>query len=210
MTNKKPPLPARPKEKRKPSAIARANRFAYLTNEERAWIAGVVDMAGQMQAMRIRNPIQKRQFLSYRMVIRYSARTNHVITLLGEILRLPANRYGSERAQPKLELPIPHEQVDDFIEILRPHLTAESLNYFIRYKYLADLSKFKLETAGWDYREQNRLNGKPVKHYKGVDWGKIDEVLNAPEVTNTIKERIATGMGIVHSRIERSKDQLEG
>ncbi len=210
MTNK-PPTPQRPKKKLgRPAAADRANQFAYLTHTERAWLAGVMDSIGKVAPQRIMNVNREQRFLSYRVLVRSSPRANATIEVVAAMLRLKVRNYAKASGRTAWELNIPHAQVDDLMSILKEYLTAETYNTYVRAKYLSDLTKFKLEKAGWDYRAGSLVNGKPTKRlYKGVDWQRIDEVLNAPELTQTDIKHITGGIVKINATVARSQGLLE-
>lgn len=207
----KEPTPGKAKRKTaRPPAAARANAYAYLTSHERAWLAGVIDAIGKVAPQRIMNVNREQRFISYRILIRSSPRANATIMVAAEMLRLKVRNYSKATGRTAWELNIPNASVDDLMSLLKEYLTAETYNTYIRAKYVSDLTAFRLEKAGWDYREGSLVNGKPTKRlYKGVDWRKIDEALSAPELNATDLKHIRNGVEKINATVAKSQALLE-
>lgn len=188
----KKPLPLQPKTSDK---LSTPNKYAYLTPREKAWLAGLMDGCGRIFNGRIMNTHKVERLITYKINLRASQLANPGIEKAGRLLRLPVRDY-SKSGSGRLEIAIPNDCIDDLMQAIKSDLSADKYNAYVRAKYLSELSEFKLQ--GQVIIKQN---GKLKQGYKGIDWGRVDELLAQPDVTDALRRQIAGAIDFTSSRI---------
>lgn len=166
----KRPEPLKPKQAGRPKDY---NPYGYLTKTERAWIAGVIDAAGHIDTARIVRVKKFGKLLTYKCKVRGGLRINNTIHTLGEMLNIKVRDYSTNQANPRYELLIPHDKLDDLMALLKPYLTLPKYNSYVKAKNESDLTSFKLVEEGWVMDEEGHLKG-PRHVYKGIDFAALD------------------------------------
>lgn len=184
------------------------NKYSYLTKLERAWIAGVIDTAGIIETTRIVRIRKFGKLLTYRCRVRAGLRINNTIMVLGRMLNITVRDY-SKQANPRYELVINHANLDPLMALLKPYITPEKYNEYVKAKNDSDLTSFKLREQGWVMDLDGQLTG-PRHVYRGVDFAAIDAYFaNNPTSPEKVQKQIEYLLAGVEKGPEDDSDELD-